>query len=128
MDETEFAQLVADEVYRSAVLGTLSNLAAPPGRQPAEDLVRASAWYLNLSPADQEQLAWVATSAAHHAVFGMLALIDGERASGFDRYELVGVRDDERHVINPEDRCRDLHDEFQSIVMTETGVLVIPGR
>jgi hypothetical protein len=127
MDETEFARLIADEVYRYAVLGTLSNLAAPPGRRPAEDLVRPSA-YRNLSTADQEQVAWVAASAAHHAIFGTLALIDGEKPSEFDRYELVGVRDGERQAINPEDRDRDLHDEFQAIVMTDHGALRVPGR
>ena len=69
---------------------------------------------------------WIAASAAHAATFGMLALIDGV-ASGtqFDRLELVAVAGARRHVINPTPED-DLHNLFQSLVMTQGGELRLP--
>lgn len=72
-------------------------------------------------------VAWIATAAAHGAIHRVLSIIDGDAASGFERFELVGVRGSER-LVNPETHMQpDLHEAFQSIVMTDAGELPIPS-
>ena len=123
MDANEFVEAFVERVFRSAIRVTLAGLEAPPGRRPATDLVAASAWYASLSEDDRANVSWVIADTAHAAAFGALAVIDGERATGPDRYELIAIdANGARSLVNPES-SEDLHDIFQGIVMLPDGRL-----
>ena len=99
MNPEAFIQALKLVVSDAARNGVLRNLEYPPGRQPAERLVRASQFYKSLSEGQQEQIAAIVEHAIHQAVFGFLCVIDGVRAieSGPDkgRLELRYIREGE---------------------------------
>lgn len=124
MTSEEFVELYADVVFRSAISGTIGNLAAPPGRRPSRDLVRAAKWFAGLSNDDRAIAQWVIAAAAHAAAFGALAVIDGVRQTGPDCYELVAVDSGgARTVVNPDGLS--LHEAFQGHVMEPDGALMV---
>lgn len=123
MDAPAFAVVVANDVYRSAISGTCRILESPPGRRPHAELQRASAWFSALGDSERAIVKWVIAEAAHAATFGVLAVIDGVRHTGPERYELVAVaRDETRTTVNPEN-SEYLHDLFQGLVMGSDGSL-----
>src|SRR3954469_17503941 len=80
MTSDEFVRAIEESVYQSAVEGTISVLSSPPGRQPSRTLVELSKWFNDLSVDDKERVRAVIATAARHAVFGMLTILDGARA------------------------------------------------
>jgi hypothetical protein len=123
MRADDLARLFVDHVYLPAISATVGNLEAPPGRTPATDLRKASEWFASLNQQDRDMVLWVVAAAAHSATFGSLALIDGVRPSGPDRYEVVAVdQAGARQVINPESSSY-LHEAFQALVMLPDGRL-----
>jgi len=120
-----FIENYAEVVFRSAVSTTIESLARPSGRQPPSDRIRASAWFGELDKPDQAMVRWLIAAAAHAAAFGALAMIDGVRQTGPDRYELVavdadGVRSTISHLPG------ELHDLFQGVVLAPDGTLLVP--
>lgn len=79
MEIEHFVDVVREHVMHSAVDGVLENLEHPPGRRPAAELVELGRWYQSLPAADREMLARALTEAAHAAVFGIFAMLDGAR-------------------------------------------------
>lgn len=80
MTPEEFVAALEKTVLTAAVDATVATLEQPPGRRPRQDLVEASAWFRSLAAPDQAMLIRVLNMTAHHAVFGLLAVIDGSRA------------------------------------------------
>ena len=121
MGPDDFAELFAENVYRTAVTGTRDSLLRPPGRRPAGDLVEASAWYRSLDESSRSAADAAITRAAHAAAFGALALIDGVRSSGGTEFELAAIDPSgQRSVLNANGS---LHDLFQATVMRRDGTL-----
>lgn len=79
MNSEEFIDAIKLAVRDSAVTGTLSLLQKPPGRTPRQDLLEMSEWFNSLSNEDKSMLARVLRLNADGAVFGFLAVLDGER-------------------------------------------------
>jgi len=79
MTPEEFVRNVKLAVFDPAVEGTLRNLRQPPGRQPADALVKASRWFNALPARDQQYVRWTLRVAAYSAVFGLLSALDGAR-------------------------------------------------
>ena len=124
MTPENFVELSADAVFRSAISTTVETLMAPPGRRPPPNLSRAARWFEGLTHEDRATASWVIAEAAHAAAFGAFAVIDGVRQTGPDYYELVAVdADGGRTTVNQ--GARGLHEEFQSLVMTPEGALIV---
>lgn len=79
MKADEFVSAIQSYVLESAVDSTISNLAHPPGRRIDPDLSARAEWFKSLSDGEAEMLRAVARDAAHSAVFGFLAVLDGAR-------------------------------------------------
>ncbi|MDH0863145.1 hypothetical protein [Mitsuaria sp. GD03876] len=109
MNSEAFVEAIQKFVRDSAVESTVSLHQAPPGRRPAADLVARSNWFNALSADDVARVEEMMAQAAHAAVFGFLAVLDGVRTIDTEngRFELFYVGD-ERSLLNPPDR--DLHD------------------
>lgn len=96
----------------SAVEDCIANFLNPPGRKPAEALVRLSSWFKSLSEGDQEMVASAMRESADATLFGVLCVIDGVRVieDGPEKseFELSASRRGIRSVISPS--ASDLHD------------------
>jgi len=79
MTPEEFVEALRSAAIDAAVEGTVAGLERPPGRRPAKELVEASHWYGALTAADRAMVTRVLQMAAHQAVFGVLAVLDGAR-------------------------------------------------
>jgi hypothetical protein len=112
MTPEEFVEAIRRDVFHSAVEGTLSQLEKPSGRRPRAPQLEASAWYLKLSKADRAQVRRVAAAAAHSAVFGFFAVLDGVRTvTKAGDFVLVLRRHDQEWTLNGNVI---LHDIFNS--------------
>jgi len=109
MDSQQFVAAIERYVRDGAIEHTIANLKQPPGRRVPIDVKARSNWYINLSDEDRDQVNKVVAIAAHAAVFGFLASLDGVRKihSEDGRFELFYI-DEESVLLNPE--SVDLHD------------------
>ncbi|MDH0863149.1 hypothetical protein [Mitsuaria sp. GD03876] len=109
MKTEDFVQAIQEHVRDAAVQSTIDLHKSPPGRKPDVDLVARSAWFNGLSPDDAARVEQMVAQAAHAAVFGFLAVLDGVRTIDTEngRFELFH-EGRERVLLNPPDR--DLHD------------------
>jgi hypothetical protein len=80
MTTEEFIRVLKIQTSDSAVSGTISLLERPPGRKPAEYLIKLSNWYAGLAEADRSFVRDVIRESAESAVFGFLCALDGVRA------------------------------------------------
>lgn len=79
MTPEQFVDALRKAAIDAAVEGTVTGLERPPGRRPTKDLVEASRWYNSLTAEDRTMVTRVLSMAAHQAVFGVLAVLDGAR-------------------------------------------------
>lgn len=109
MKADEFVSAIQRYVLESSVGSTISNLAYPPGRRVAPDLLAPSEWSNSLSAVEADMLRAVAGEAARSAVFGFLAVLDGTRVIDSEKgtFELHHVGREKR-LVNPSGI--DLHD------------------
>lgn len=118
LDPEEFVQVLRTEVFDSAVSDVISSLEAPPGRRPSSALVDASRWFTALESTDRAFVESVIRMAAHSAVFGVLAMLDGVRVIDGPPHgdlELRYVSADGRESrLNPVGA--ELHDTFNGLV------------
>jgi hypothetical protein len=116
MTSKEFIKRICIVVHDSAIKGAISWLEKPSGRRPSKTMIDLSMWYNKLSPEDAEQIRRTIELAVGHAVFGMLAVLDGERSireasEPLGRFELhykVG----EQSVLLNDPTTMPLHDLF----------------
>ncbi len=117
MDSQGFVETVHLVVLTGAVEDTLAILEDPPGRSPAPKLQAASQWYRALPPGDRESVRYAVHDAAHGAVFGMMAVLDGVRAvdrAPHGRLVLTWrAADGSETLLNPEGT--ELHDILQGL-------------
>lgn len=104
MTPEEFVQAIRSEVLLSAVKSTISNMAKPPPRGD-RSLLEASAWFQGLTDEQRAHLRYAVTLAAHHAVFGFLAVLDGARAVESSRekgtFRLTFVKRGKEWALSP---------------------------
>jgi hypothetical protein len=95
-----------------AVEDCIANFMNPPGRKPAEALVRLSNWFKSLSEDDQAMVALAMRESADATLFGVLCVIDGVRVIEDEpeksEFELSASRHGIRSVISP--NASHLHD------------------
>lgn len=80
MKPSSFVDALKSEVRNAAASDTISQIRTPSGRRPPDAIRKMSAWFNQLSEADQKAVAEVAQMSAHGAVFGFLCVLDGVRA------------------------------------------------
>lgn len=109
MKSQQFVEAVERYVRDAAIEDTIANLKAPPGRSVLPEVKACSDWYNGLSDEHRAHVDTAISRAAHAAVFGLLAVLDGARTidDGKGRFELAYVTD-QRTVLNPQ--TIDLHD------------------
>ncbi|MEI7728026.1 MAG: hypothetical protein WCO56_00525 [Verrucomicrobiota bacterium] len=116
MNASEFVAALRSEVQDSAAEETIALLQHPPGKKPAPALVALSQWFNTLSETDRQRVRETVSLAAHQAVFGFLAVLDGVRVieDGSDRgtLELHYVKAEQLVLLNAPSGPL-LHDIFQ---------------
>lgn len=114
MDSLDFVKAVERHVKNAAIEDTIANLKAPPGRRVPPEIRARSDWYNGLSEEDRGRVDSAIASAAHAAVFGLLAVLDGARTVDDEngRFELTCISD-QRVLLNPQ--SINLHDLLGSI-------------
>lgn len=91
-------------------------LSNPPGRRPRPQLTELSAWVNQLGGTDRDRLEGVVRLAIDHAVFGVMAVLDGVRVIDNQHTEFY-LRTGDGSLLNEE---HDLHDIFRSAVDQDT--------
>jgi hypothetical protein len=104
MTPEEFVEAIRSKVLISAVTSTISNLAKVPPRG-APELRAANAWFDSLADEERAHLRYALTLAAHHAVFGFLAVIDGvrvvERTREKGTFRLTFLKEGQEWQLSP---------------------------
>jgi hypothetical protein len=100
-----FIAEITKHVLESAISGTEENLQKPSGRYPPLEMRRRSEWYNTLTDADRAMVLECIERAAHAAVFGFLAVLDGSRTIGSEaekegEFVLEFRRGEERALIS----------------------------
>ncbi len=107
-----FVEALEKHCRDSAVEDCIASFINPPGRKPAESLVRLSKWFRALPADDQRMVALAMKESADATLFGVLCVIDGVRVieDGAEKseFELSASRHGTRSVISP--NASDLHD------------------
>lgn len=79
MTPEDFVEALRRHVREPAIADTIETVRQPPGRRVSRsEQVRAS-WFVALSPTDRAMVLSVVEEAVDHAIFGMLAALDGSR-------------------------------------------------
>ena len=79
MTREEFVSAVKRKACDAAVHATMQMLAQPPGRRPDQNALELASWYNALNPQHKSNVQSVVQRAAASAIFGLLAILDGER-------------------------------------------------
>jgi hypothetical protein len=120
MTNEEFVKRVQMSVYESTIKGALSLLENPPGRRPSPGLVKLSQWFNKLSSEDREHVRAAIQLAVGNAVFGMLVVLDGERAirEAGEPQGLLELRynTEDQSVLLNDPEGEPLHDIFCALV------------
>lgn len=118
MTPEEFINALRKVVLERCAKNTLAVIEKPPGRRPSTELLEANAWLETLSEADRTKLRTVASMAAHQAVFGVLAVLDGARVvedtSEKGGFRLTFVKGGVEWELNPPDGVP-LHDLLNQV-------------
>ena len=119
MTKEQFIQNIKSVVYDRSIEGTILLLCNPPGRHPVEALRALSLWFNQLPQSDRDRIEAIIRIAVRQALFGMLAVLDGERPiSGAGErisVELHPTNGDSAIVLN-DAGSQPLHDLFASVV------------
>lgn len=115
---SKFVGALATHCRDTAVSDCVAAYAQPPGRRPADRLVRMSQWF-NALPTDDRQMVVAAMGdAAHATLFGVLCALDGARTIDDQRHTFVVMSDlsgDRQTISSP---GVDLHDLLERPVET----------
>lgn len=80
MNAEEFVNAIRTTVLESSIKSVKKILVEPPGRKPADNLVKMSKWYNSLSQVDKEMVDSIIEESIHISVFGFLCVLDGVRS------------------------------------------------
>ena len=104
MNSEQFVKAVKTQTSVAAVKGTIKCLKNPPGRKPAEHLIRLSKWYNGLTEEDHKLLYMAFTEVAEMAVFEFMCLLDGvspiEDGPNKGDLELYYKKNEEKTLLN----------------------------
>ena len=115
MRAEDFISAVYTAVYKTTIDGIIGILARPPGRRPRPMLSELSNWHNGLDESERNYVKEIVRLSVDHAVFGMLAALDGARTLGQDS-EFMLQADGENLT-----ESHDLHDLFRNYVDQELG-------
>jgi hypothetical protein len=118
MNAEEFIDAVYGVVYVSAIDGALKAMERPAGRRPRQAIVDLSVWFNGLADADKQKVGDVTRLAVDHAVFGILAVLDGARIIDDGGQTELFLRSSDGTLLN---EYPELHDLFRAKVDAETG-------
>lgn len=114
----DFVKAVKIQTSDAAIAGTVQCLMEPPGRKPAEKLVRLSKWYKELDGKNQGMLREALRETAEMAVFEFFCILDGvsviEDTPNKGELELHFVKGAERTRLN-DSREEELHNLFNGL-------------
>lgn len=110
----DFVKGVHEVVYQAAVRDAETLLSNPPGRKPAPELERLSAWWKGLTDTDRDAVRQAMELSADLSVFGLLCVLDNVRqvADTEVHLRLEAVVGETAHPL-PQDEATELHDLFQ---------------
>src|SRR5688500_12237153 len=80
MTSKDFVKRIQIAVYESAIEGTVSLLQKVPGRNTSPTVIGLSQWFNELPLEDQEHVRAAIQLAVGNAVFGLFAVLDGDRS------------------------------------------------
>lgn len=119
MRREEFIERVRRGVYDSSIDGIISLLVKPPGRKPSRVLTELSDWYNQLSHVDKVRVRTTIQLAVRDTVFGMLAVLDGDRTvneSGETGILTLNYAHDRVSILLNDPTKEPLHDLFAAQV------------
>lgn len=116
MTADEFIDAIYLVVYMAAIDDAMQDMERPPGRRPPQDLVELSTWFNGLADADKRRVGDVVRLAVDHAVFGMLAVLDGVRVIDDGGRTELSLTSSDGTVLN---EYPELHDLFRAKVDEE---------
>lgn len=110
MNTEDFVDALKRHVMDAAVEDVIANLKNPPGRRVSPEERARADWYNGLSEEETQHVNSAIASAVHHAVFGLLAVLDGARTIDDEggRFELTYIGD--QRVLLNDPQAVDLHD------------------
>jgi hypothetical protein len=110
MNSQDFVEALKRYVRDAAIKGTIANLKHVPGRGVRPQERARSDWYNGLSATEANHVNDVIAMAAHHTLFGLLVVLDGDRLIDDERgqFELAYVTD--RRVLLNDPQAIGLHD------------------
>jgi predicted house-cleaning noncanonical NTP pyrophosphatase (MazG superfamily) len=114
MRPQQFIEAIKDVVRDAAIDDVISNLKDPPGRTVDKHEAERSAWYNQLSLEESAKVNSAIESAVNEALFGMLTVIDGVRAAGFDGKLILSHKDSGGETILNDPEKIALHDLYSS--------------
>lgn len=124
----EFVKNIKVQTSDSAVRSVLSALNSPPGRVPNDSDVGLTRWFTSLSDRDRAAVSEVIREAAEHAIFGLFAILDGERVFEYSAdkgdLELYYVKGKQRILLNPPN-ADELHNVYNRLCQEDH---VVEGR
>jgi hypothetical protein len=110
LNSEQFVEALKRHVRDAAIADTIAMLKDPPGRRVQSRQRKQSDWYNGLSAEGADHVNGAIAEAAHAALFGILAVIDGARKIDNEggRFELIYV-ENQPVVLNDRDSIG-LHD------------------
>ena len=127
MTSEEFVKRIHTAVYESAIGVSLTLLEHPPGRSPSPALVALSQWFRGLSPEDKRHVRMAIRFAVGNAVFGVLTVLDGERAIRVAEEECGSLElryeTSDRSVLLNDPEGKPLHDIFSQFLHRSDGTI-----
>ena len=120
MTSEEFVKRIQVVVYDATIKGACSLLESPPGRRPSPGLVKLSQWFNKLSSENREHVRTAIQMAVGNAVFGMLVVLDGDRAI-CEAGESQGLLElyyntENKSVLLNDPEGEPLHDIFRELI------------
>ena len=109
-----FVEALATHCRDAAVSDCVSTYSRPPGRRPAQRLVRLSQWFNGLSPGDREMVVEAMNDVAHSTLFGVLCAFDGARTIDDEGHRFVVMAElngDSRSLSSASINLHDLLEE-----------------
>jgi len=114
MNTQVFVDALKQVVVADSIRVVESHLRNPPGKKPAQEVVKLSEWFRTQSNDDQDMILKLVKKSVETSVFGFLCVLDGVRAfEGREekgRLKLIYESGSESILLNDPDVNEALHD------------------
>lgn len=124
MEKVEFIQLLKKGVRDSAVNSSFQVIANPPGKSPAQDLIKVSRWFNALAETDKKMVIKAAQMTLDQGIFDFLCILDGVALLG-ERYKdgsfVLSFRTENQEVLinDKQSDLEELHDIYNALTLNE---------